>query len=299
MEAPKLRLPRIQDLIRKEYDSKKRPINYANYTNESYNILTLENHNDYYKSYKKKLPAYTAEQPDWSKSLYKRKTNKIDKYNYLMYRNARNVRNMSRKSRECEVPRSLLYRTVDKMHRGQSSGTVPFEKKSGTKSVLETLPLIRNKRGTQSNASALSKRSLSLYSKSNKKKSVMSEAKGSNKLRRSQQLIKRAERLGKFLQGIKSEEGKELVRAYGKRLVESLNVSDITKERMKIAIETPAEDIQRILESALGVQLDEADDKETDNKKETNSRKETDDKKEVYDKKEEGEEVSESGDARR
>jgi len=249
MVATKLHLPRIQHLIKEEGTTKKKAINYANYSNEDYNILTLENHSDYYKGFKNMIPSYIRDKPDWSKSLYKRKKGKIDKYNYLMYRN---VRNISRKALgHGIISRNSLYQTVVK--REQSND--PLIKKSGTKSVMETLPFIKNKKDTQSSPFVLSKRSLSSCSRSNKKS--INSVKKENKLRRSEELLKRAEQLGKFLQSIKSEEGKELIRTYGKRLVEKLNVSDITKERMKIAIETPAEDIQRLIENALGVKLDE------------------------------------------
>ena len=104
-------LPRLEDLLERTHGSKKRPVNYLNYTKETYNILTLQKHNEYYQDYKRQLPVYVREQPDWNKSLYKKKDNKVTPYNYILYRNAKNLKNRSH-SGAGGIPRTALYRSV-------------------------------------------------------------------------------------------------------------------------------------------------------------------------------------------
>ena len=85
-------LLRLNELMKDNADAKKYPLNYANYTKENYNILTLQNHNKYYQQYQQQIPVYVREQPDWTKSLYKRKNNKVNQYNYIMFRNVQNIK---------------------------------------------------------------------------------------------------------------------------------------------------------------------------------------------------------------
>ena len=284
MEQEKLHLPRIEDLLRKNYDTKKRPINYANYTHEDYNILTLDNYNDYYRDFKKKIPVYVREQPDWSKSLYRKKNNKVTKYNYFIHKNAKNIsRGVSLRADSRIVPRDSLYKPLGRgterlLNSKQKPATQSqFHKTSlRAKSVAENLPLLKNNKYARSNISTVSKRSLSLYSASNKKaKSVLNKSaindSGKTKFTRAELLIKRAEQLGKFMQSVKSEEGKKLISEYGKKIIENTDTSDITKEQMKIALEKPVEDLQKLLEDALGVKLDNEEKENKDESEKTES----------------------------
>jgi len=49
------------DLTKDAPESRKRNIAYLNHTKENYNILTHENHNEYYKNYQETLPVYPRE----------------------------------------------------------------------------------------------------------------------------------------------------------------------------------------------------------------------------------------------
>ena len=284
MKQEKLHLPRIEDLLKKNYDTKKRPINYANYTHEDYNILTLDNYNDYYRDFKKKIPVYVREQPDWSKSLYRKKNNKVTKYNYFIHKNAKNIsRGISLCADSRIVPRDSLYKPLGRgTERPLNSKQKPeiqsqfCKNSSRAKSVAENLPLLKNNKYARSNISTVSKRSLSLYSASNKKaKSVLNKSaindSGKTKFTRAELLIKRAEQLGKFMQSVKSEEGKKLISEYGKKIIENTDTSDITKEQMKIALQKPVEDLQKLLEDALGVKLDNEEKENKDESEKTES----------------------------
>jgi len=269
-------LPKLEELLKE-----RKALNYANYTKEQYNIVTLKEHNNYYKKYQEQIPVYVREQPDWSKSLYKRKSNKVNQYNYILYRNAKNIK--ERKfphDKTTIIPRSDLYRP----HKGRYSQTdnlsvteggrgMKKERKEklvmGENSVTESLPVIKKKGDPQGKTSEIQKRSLSSYcgSKSRKKSTISKMSAISNpKVTQTEKLLKRAEQLGKFLQSIKSEEGKKLAKAYGKELVERLKASDLTKERMKIAMNTSMEELQKAIEDSLGIKFDAEETKEGEQK---------------------------------
>eukprot|EP00826_Nyctotherus_ovalis_P014023 TRINITY_DN13868_c0_g1_i12.p1 TRINITY_DN13868_c0_g1~~TRINITY_DN13868_c0_g1_i12.p1 ORF type:complete len:290 (-),score=64.79 TRINITY_DN13868_c0_g1_i12:365-1234(-) len=239
-------LARLEDLVKdgSAPEVKKRLLNYANYTKENYNILTLEKHNNYYQNYQQKIPVYVREQPDWSKSLYKRKSNKVNKHNYILFRNVQNLRHPKSHSRSIQnVPRDSLYR-VNKSFAEKSNvnKTVAMSRK-GERSVTNTLPPISRAVTTQKHSSFCGSKS---NGKSSKTGGVLE----------AEQLIKRAEQLGKFIQGVKTEEGKEVARSYGKELIAKLKASDITKERMRIAMCASADELQKAIEERLGIELD-------------------------------------------
>eukprot|EP00826_Nyctotherus_ovalis_P066071 TRINITY_DN9740_c0_g1_i15.p1 TRINITY_DN9740_c0_g1~~TRINITY_DN9740_c0_g1_i15.p1 ORF type:complete len:304 (-),score=111.98 TRINITY_DN9740_c0_g1_i15:266-1177(-) len=287
----KRRLPKLEELL-----NEKKPLNYLNYTKEKYNILTLKEHDDYYRKYQEQIPVYVREQPDWGKSLYKRKNNKVNQYNYILYRNAKNIRERRfPHDRTTVIPRSDLYRPhkarysqTDNLSvtegRGRQVRNDGREKSAAREnSVAESLPFIRRKDNAQDRTSAIQRRSLSSHcgSKGRKGASVSKASGSSVKATHTEKLLRRAERLGKFLQSIRSEEGRELAKAYGKELIERLKASDLTKERMKIAMNTSVEDLQKTIEDSLGIKLDEEEKKEEEKKKEEGEKKEEEEKSEV------------------
>ena len=249
-------LLRLNELMKDNAETKKYPLNYANYTKENYNILTLQNHNNYYQQFQEQIPVYVREQPDWSKSLYKRKNNKVNQYNYIMFRNVQNIKKKNNPYGNSNmIPRESLYKAKDPS-RGQSvNRTVANFSNKGKKesSVVGTLPLIKRKGKSVSEA-----RSVSHYNSKSSKKSVTNKTFTSEagKISKADQLIKRAEQLAKFIQTVNSEETKETIRAYARDIITKLNESDITKERMRIAILESADDLQKIFEENLGIKLD-------------------------------------------
>eukprot|EP01022_Parablepharisma_sp_SALTPOND_P022956 TRINITY_DN47218_c0_g1_i1.p2 TRINITY_DN47218_c0_g1~~TRINITY_DN47218_c0_g1_i1.p2 ORF type:complete len:318 (-),score=47.49 TRINITY_DN47218_c0_g1_i1:2565-3518(-) len=274
-------LPKLEDLLENDWAGKKKPVNYLNYTKEKYNILTLQKHNDYYQNYQRRIPVYVREEPDWSKSLYKRKNNKVTRYNYIMCRNVQNLKKITPFHNNSKtIPRSSLYRSVERSRKPsenqsfiQSRGK-PVANTSVNKTTIkgtETLPFIQKTQETQSKAAEIRKRSLSSYcgSKARKKTtpSVISgtTTEGMLKLTPAERLVKRAEQLARFMEGVKTEDGKELVKAYAKQLVEKMKASNITKEQMKIAISKPNEDLEKMIEEALGIKEEEK--KEEENEK--------------------------------
>lgn len=272
----KRHLAKLEELLQE-----RKPLNYSNYTKERYNILTLKEHDDYYKKYQEQIPVYVREQPDWSKSLYKRKNNKINQYNYILYRNTKNIKERRfPHDKTTVIPRSDLYRPnrarysqTDNLSVTEGRRMARREKSvAGENSVAESLPLIKKKGDTQDRMSEIQKRSLSSYCGSKpRKKSTLSKTSGvSNaKITQTEKLLRRAEQLGKFLQNVKSEEGKTLAKAYGKELIERLKATDLTKERMRIAMNTSVEDLQKAIEDSLGIKLEEEkeDEKKEDEEK--------------------------------
>ncbi len=288
----------------------KRPVNYANYTKENYDILTLKQHNDYYHNFRTKVPVYVREQPDWGRSLYKRKTNKVNQYNYIMCRNARDIHTRAANATTSAIPRSALYREA---RRGNSiSGSRRANQSfAGTGSVApskESLPLIV-KRGTKENASVtgekssvamshvsskvkqeICNRSLSSYcgSKARSKSKSCSRSSvttGGGMMTEAQRQLRRAEQLGKFMQSLGSEGAKQVAAVYGQKLIEKLKASDMTKEQMKILLSQPPEEIEKMIERALmGCGEPDGNGKanavEEEKKKEVGSGKETDPNKE-------------------
>jgi len=237
-------LARLEELVKDASEVKRKPLNYANYTKENYNILTLEKHNNYYQNFQQKIPIYIREQPDWTKSSYKRKNTKITKHNYILFRNVKNLRESKSHSKSIyNVPRCSLYR-INKSFNEKSCGKKSVSRtisKGRERSVTETLPLINK---SQKNPS-------SCYE--SKSRGGVSGITGMSE---TEQLIKRAEQLGKFVQAVKTEEGKEMAKSYAKELIGKMKASDITKERMKIALLSSADELQKIFEDHLGIKID-------------------------------------------
>jgi len=298
--APKL--PKLEELLESSWGGKKKPVNYLNYTKENYNILTLQSHDPYYSQYQKKIPVYVREQPDWTKSLYRKKGTKMTKYNYILFRNARLLqqRQGTVSSNSKTVPRSSLYNVADRSnYQAPANRSFTADKSRQRKNVnisavsevhKEALPLIKKTEKSEkapSQASQMCKRSLSSYCSSKGRKKLQSESgassltEGMSKLTPAERLIKRAEQLGKFVQGIKTEEGKALVKNYAKQLVENLKASDIAKEQMRIAVDKPPEDLEKIIEVALGMkpQDDLPEKSAEESKKEPENEKKPEEKK--------------------
>lgn len=230
-------LARLEDLVKDPPEIKKKALNYVNYTKENYNILTLEKHSEYYDNFQRKIPVYIREQPDWTKSSYKRKNNKPNKYNYIIFRNIQNLKQP--KNQPYSISRDSLYKL------NKSINENPIRKKTTTESIRSRV------RSVKKTLPPLSKSSVS-YSNS-KSHGGLSKVSGLSEV---EQLIKRAEQLGKFVQSVKSEEEKEVAKMYGKELIGKMKASDITKERMKIALLASADELQKIFEENLGVKLD-------------------------------------------
>ena len=155
-------LPKFQELLNEH-----KPLNYLNYTNEGYNILTLKDHNDYYKRYQNQIPVYIREQPDWNRSLYKRKNNKVTPYNYILYRNVKNLKNGNFPHNKTKViPTNELYkpnqprygesdkRSITESKRRKSNYMGKTDRREN--SVVETLPLIEKKSVHNDKASEIS-----------------------------------------------------------------------------------------------------------------------------------------------
>lgn len=236
----------------------KKALYHANYTKENYNILTLQSHNDYYKQYQKQIPIYAHQEPDWSKSLYKRKNNKVTKYNYILYRNVRNVSGKGNKDRQSVISNEG-YASSKKNQRsfvGSSSKQLADQ---------ESLPLIlqkkKQKEQSASKVKEMCKRSLSSYcgSKASKmnKSSVASCAVEKTQLSEAERMIQRGERLGKFVKELGKDATKKIASTYAKMLLDKAGLSDITKEQIKIAIENPIEDIEKKIGNAIGEQKEE------------------------------------------
>lgn len=225
-------------------EAKRRVLNYANYTKENYNILTLEKHSNYYQNYQQKLPVYIREQPDWSKSLYKRKSNKVNKHNYILFRNVQNLHQPKSHSRSTlNVPRDSLYRVNKSFAEKSNAKKTIAMSKQGERSAGNSLPPI-------SRAATAQKRSSFCGSKSSGKSSK------TGGVLEAEKLIRRAEQLAKFIQGVKTEEGKEVARSYAKELIAKLKTSDITKERMRIAMQVSADELRKVVEEGLGLEVD-------------------------------------------
>ena len=237
--------------------SMKKPVNHANYTKENYNILTLQEHDPYYKKYHNRIPVYVREKPDWTKSLYRKKNTKVTKYNYILFRNAKDLRQKTASQYgQSTVPRSALYNRVNR--RAENRSFAAGESRMETSSKRQdTLPLILKKEPskgrTLSKAEELRKRSLSSYCASKtQKKSLNSTVSGVRPhLTETEKLIKRAEQLGHFVQGLGAEGTKQIATEYAKRLLEKMKASNLTKEQMKIALSGPMEEVTKIIEKAL------------------------------------------------
>lgn len=243
--------------MKEESKGANRALYHANYTKENYNILTLQQHNDYYQQYQQKIPVYVREQPDWAKSLYKKKHNKVNQYNYILYRNVRNVSGKADRDRQ-SVGTSGIYKESSKCmskdgHRSfMGSNTQKMQDQ-------ESLPLIMKKNPPQkdqavSKVQEMCKRSLSSYCSSKAgKKSRSSVVSGAEKkhLSEAEKMIQRAEQLGKFVKSLGKDTGKEIAVSYANKLLEKCNLSDIAKEQIKIAIEKPPEDVEKMVENAL------------------------------------------------
>lgn len=72
-----LLLPLFGDLTKDGPESKKKLIAYLNHTKEPYNILTNQNHNEYYKDYQKRLPIYFRERVESTLKVRRRNLTEI------------------------------------------------------------------------------------------------------------------------------------------------------------------------------------------------------------------------------
>ena len=125
---------KIGELFNKDATFSKTPINYMNYTKSKYDILNLRNYNEYYQRFQKQIPDYIRDQPEWDKFLYKRKTCKIDRDNYIIFRNVMNAKNYKK-----GILRSTLYRSLEN-YRPKTTRTISSVRKkqpTGTTSSLE------------------------------------------------------------------------------------------------------------------------------------------------------------------
>ena len=247
MDNEGLQLLRIEDFFGDNHETRKRSLNYVNYTNENYNIVTLQNYNEYYNKYKKKLYLYVRERPKFNKSL--------GKLSHTNINNVRNFNSLKSASLYCNlkiIPPNSLYKSIGRTSSRKNGikQSIKLNKKfSATKSVINRLPIIDCKQPVQYNSSPVSKYSFTSCSISNRRK------KSAKKENYSEKLIKRAEQFGRFLSIIKSDEAKKFIRERGKKFIEKLNENYLIKEKMKIAIETPVEaGIQRITKENLGIE---------------------------------------------
>ena len=193
---------------------KRKQLNYANYTKESYNIVTLKNHNDYYQSYQKQIPAYSWEKPDWSKKILQKKIRRVNRYNHIIHRNIRNAKNGK------VALKTLL------QHHNKTEET----EKAKRRLTIESLPLIKNR-------NRMSEISRSFCIPKWRQEPVKKEY-------TPKKLIKKAMQLGKYVQTIKSEKDKQLVRAYGKQLIQRLKedpLAESIKEKLNSDVKEPSD----------------------------------------------------------
>ena len=249
MTNNQLHLPKLNDLVKEEHKS----INYLNYTNEKYNILTFENHNEYYQHYSYRIPVYVHDQPNWNNSSYKKKAKKITPFNYILYRNAKNIKEkklMHNKSQS--IPKGSLYKELNQ-----------------DDPINNQLPKIRNGLcEKETPKKVINRKQLRNYKNLNKCKGVLYNTLDNSKMENSplnkdEQLLKRTDQLVRFSQGIKSNEGKSLAKFYSKRIVDTLDVNNKTKEQLKVIIDTPLENLEKDVNEKLKIKSDINDKKES------------------------------------
>ncbi len=284
---------------------KKPHLNHVNYTKETYNILTLQPHTDYYQKFRTQIPVYVREQPDWTKSLYKKRTNKVDRFNYIMVRNAQELRKTEASSRGANsmnksqhtIPRCALYAVArrnashigtqrqQREHRSFTYNSRPSPSKDSLPLVLKrSEPQERSSRA-RSKVEEMCKRSLTSYCgggksiSANRRSIAGSVSSAAPQLTETEKQLKRAEQLGRFMQSLGGEGVKKVATMYARQMLEKMQASALTKEQMRLIFSKPPEELEKIIERALlGGEVGAEDAKEA--KTEEEKKKEEDKKEE-------------------
>lgn len=204
-------ITKLGNLLDNTRHSRKKLIGYANHTNVFYNIVTNKNYNEYYKSFQSTLPYYIRDQHKWSTS--------------------RKVLNDNRNT-------SL----VNKAH---SFSQLKNCELKGEEEMLSLLPSIKNHKSSRFIVPLNESRSENRFASVGK-----DDLHNKSKIVFSRQLMKRAMQLGRFVNTIKTAQGKSLINNHAKKLLLKLrNKSQRQKESERETLESA----KGIIKYTLGI----------------------------------------------
>eukprot|EP00826_Nyctotherus_ovalis_P022976 TRINITY_DN17705_c0_g1_i4.p1 TRINITY_DN17705_c0_g1~~TRINITY_DN17705_c0_g1_i4.p1 ORF type:complete len:229 (+),score=35.71 TRINITY_DN17705_c0_g1_i4:48-689(+) len=178
-------------------------------------IRDRKKHSDYYQQYQRQIPVYVREQHEWSKEMFKRTVKRNKRYNDIICRNIRNAKNSKAAIRNLMNRHSHHNKTEN--HNISKQPLVDENPgKIQKRSIIESLPLIRN-----GNLSTKSSKVTQSFSLPKQRQDTTAQKLDCTP----DKLLKKAVRLGKYVRTVKSKEGRQLVRAYGRELVKKLRAS--------------------------------------------------------------------------
>ena len=205
----------LTDLERyKKLFNPKRRLNFLNYSNHPYDILSLEKKNDYYQNFRDNLFNYSR--PDYKSLIKNYKKAKNEKNNQFIIRNIKKIKDTNMKTKSKSVNKS-----VDETNNIVPQSSLFTATKKNDLSKVDQI-------SQRSLTSQIRKRAFSSKS-SGKAKSVISSSKTSISNSNTVDPVQRIQNLYNYISKV-SDKDKAL--KYALEVIKTSKVSDITKHQM-------------------------------------------------------------------